>query len=82
MDKIKNEFYINAVKYEYLIGEDKLLADKIFELLKDDFELMSHCHGCFVNIITADKRHRLNIQSDYSDEVTSKIILALSKARQ
>jgi len=82
MDKIKNEFYVNAVKYDYLVGEDKVLADKILYLIKDDIELMSIYEGCFVNFITADSRYRLNMQSNYTDEITSKLVLALSKARQ
>lgn len=82
MEKIKKEFYINAVSYNNLEGNDKILADKILELLNDDLELMSIYDGCFVNFITRHPKYRLNIQSDYSDELTSKFFIAFAKARK
>ena len=82
MNKIKSEFYINAVKYENLIDDDKILADKILDLLKDDLELINLYDGCFVNFITKHPKYRLSIQSDYTDDITSKFFIAFSKARK
>lgn len=79
MDKVKKEFYVNGIKYQDLTGEDKKLADKILDLLKDDISTMNLYDECFVNLKTNNPEKRLNVQSNYPNELVDKFLIVLGK---
>jgi len=69
-------FYINGVHYHKLDKEDKELIEKTVERLEDWIIVIEQMDDTIINLITSSPRYTLEIQSEFPNDLTGKIVSA------
>lgn len=80
MNKIQNAFHLNAKHYSELSFNEKSRIDSAAKILAPLESTILLYEGKSLNIITKNIKYSLEIQSEFPEDITGKMIMAWIEA--